>query len=198
MNKKYEDLGNSIFEWVYISDNLIESANILRKESYHWSGKFREMPDFRSYRICDVVTMLYAMAIECLLKSLWLLSGNKLIKNGTFVGVNGNTSHHLPSLAKSIEKTGIINFTKKDYKILEELSINITSGRYPVEKNMHKQYQDFSVPIKKYEVAGNILVEKQVKSFDDIKDLLKKLYDLIDPNIEKEFPNYIGKTKRWD
>lgn len=198
MNKEYEDLGNSIFEWIYISDNLIESANILRKESYHWTGKFGEMPDFRAYRICDVVTMLYAMAIECLFKAIWLLSGNQLVKKGKFIGMNGITSHHLPSLAKTLTKTGIISFDKNEYKILEELTRNITSGRYPIEKNMHKQYQDFFAPYKKYKVEDNALVAKQIKSFDDIKDLLKKLYDLTDPHIEKECPNYLGKTKRWD
>jgi len=198
MNKKYEDLGNSIFEWIYISDNLIESANILRKESYHWTGKFGEMPDFRAYRICDVVTMLYAMAIECLFKAIWLLSGNKLVQNGKFTGMNGIKSHHLPSLAKTLAQTGIISFDKNDYEILEELTRNITSGRYPIEKNMHKQYQDFFAPSKKYEVEDNALVAKPIKSFNDIEDLLKKLYDQTDPHIEKECPNYLKKTKRWD
>lgn len=198
MNKEYEDSGNSVFDWVYVADSLVESANILRKESYHWTGKSGGMPDFRSYRITDVVTMLYAMAIECLLKALWLLPGNKLVKNGKFVGVNGDKSHHLPSLAKEIAKTGLIDFNEKDYKILEELSRNITSGRYPVETNMQKQYKKFFVPVKKYELEGNILVEKQVKSFEDIKKILKMIYVLTDPHIEKEDPDYLGLTKRWE
>jgi len=197
MNKEYEDLGNSVFNWVYVADSLVESADILRKESYHWSGRFGEMPDFRSYRITDVVTMLYAMAIECLLKALWLLSGNKIVKNGDFVGVNGCKSHHLPSLAKKIEETGIINFKENDYKILEELSINITSGRYPVETNIQKQYKEFSL-VKKYEEKDNMLVVKQIKSFDDIRELLEMMYALTDPHIEKEQPNYLNLIKRWD
>lgn len=60
MNKKYDKQGNGIFEWVYISVNLIESADILKKESYHWSSKSGGVPDFRAYRIYDVVTLLYA------------------------------------------------------------------------------------------------------------------------------------------
>lgn len=56
----------------------------------------------------------------------------------------------------------------------------------------------FYLPVKKYEVEDNILVEKQVKSFDDMKKLLKKLYALTDPHIEKEQPGYLKLTKRWD
>jgi hypothetical protein len=198
MNTEYEALGNSVFGWVFMADNLIESANILRKESYHWSGKFGEMPDFRSYRICDVVTMLYAMAIECLLKALWLQSGNVLVKDGEYIGVNGNKSHRLESLARQIAKTGIVKFNKKDYKILEELSKNITSGRYPVETNIQKQYNAFFVPARKYDLEGNMLVEKQIKSFENIKKMLQMLYALTDPHIEKEYSDYLGLTKRWN
>jgi hypothetical protein len=196
MGAKYEDQGNSVFEWVYTADNLVESANILRKESYHWSGKFGEMPDFRSYRITDVVTMLYAMAIECLLKAVWLLSGNKLVENGNYIGVDGNKSHQLASLAKRVEKTGAVTFCAKDCEILEELSRNITSGRYPIEANMKKQFEDFFVPIRTYEEKNKVLIEKKAKSFEDIKGVLKKMYALTDSHVKGAYPEYLGLTKR--
>jgi hypothetical protein len=53
--EEYDGRGNSVFEWVYTADNLVESANILRMESYHWSQVRVGFPSFRSYRITDVV-----------------------------------------------------------------------------------------------------------------------------------------------
>ena len=52
-----------------------------------------------------VRAMLLGHAIECALKGLWVRKGNKLIKDGKYVGIRGVPDHDLVKLAAATEFT---------------------------------------------------------------------------------------------
>ncbi|HUU88788.1 MAG TPA: hypothetical protein VMX17_13685 [Candidatus Glassbacteria bacterium] len=197
MNFNFDNIGNNLFEWVFTADNLVEAANILKEESHHWSGTKNKFTTFRSYRITDVVTMLYSMATECLLKALWLKTGNKLAENGKYVSIKGTKPHDLMSIAKEISKTKIIKFTKNDYNLLRELTHNVTKGRYPIETNKQKHNQPSFLPVSKFNLKGNILVEKKMKSYKDVKRILVKIYSILDEEIKQSHADYLNLTNRF-
>ena len=78
--------------------------------------------------------MLRAMAIECLLKGMWLLSGEILAEHGKFRGIPAANNHKLLSIAEKVSEKIDLNFSKEECILLDRLSYCITFGRYPVQK----------------------------------------------------------------
>lgn len=67
--------------------------------------------------------------------------GGCLAKNGKYKNITSGNDHDLVSLSsKVLVKVGI-KISKKERDFLERLSRNITSGRYPIQKNwdLHKK-----------------------------------------------------------
>jgi hypothetical protein len=81
--------------------------------------------------VLAVRAMLLGYAIECSLKMLWRRRGNKIIKDGRFVGVPGVPDHDLLKLARAAGFTP----TAADADVLQHLTKFIKfAGRYPVAK----------------------------------------------------------------
>jgi hypothetical protein len=88
-----------------------------------------------SGRLGAVELMLRGMAVECLLKALWLKQGNVLVDSGRYVGVRGAGSHDLSQLASAVRFTLSVH----EADVMRRLSHFIEyGGRYPVPKDSSK------------------------------------------------------------
>jgi hypothetical protein len=75
------------------------------------------------------------MAIECLLKALWVKRGHRLVEGGQYKMVPGAGPHDLVQLGRALELT--LSEFEKD--LLRRLSHFIEyGGRYPVPKSAKK------------------------------------------------------------
>ncbi|PYR93555.1 MAG: hypothetical protein DMF84_09135 [Acidobacteria bacterium] len=79
----------------------------------------------------SVYGMLLGYAIECALKGIWVLQGNKLVDNGAYVGISGTGEHDLLQLA---DRAGV-DTSAAERSVLTRLSVFIRfAGRYPVAR----------------------------------------------------------------
>ena len=125
---------NRASDWFGKADDLLLSSKILCDKC----GFLNTRPDdifAGDSNILWVINMLRAMAIECLLKGVWLLSGEILAEDGKFRGIPGANNHKLLSLAEKVAEKIDLNFSKEECILLDRLSYCITFGRYPVQKN---------------------------------------------------------------
>jgi hypothetical protein len=138
--QKFDKTGNNPMEWVFSADSLLAACRFLSLHSSHLreEAPSERFPTFDEYRIHDVIVMLRAMAIECLLKALWLKSGNKLAKNGKYCPIPNAKDHDLLSLYNAIADNYQITLTKGEKDFINRLSGNITAGRYPIQRNLEK------------------------------------------------------------
>ena len=127
----YMRAGNSYGSWLLSAESLLASARILfdNFDPCIDLPVGSEVPD-RS-KIFSTIFLLYGFCIECLFKALWIISGNKIVGNGKYIGVPGANDHKLHDLA---DKVNFI-LSEKERDALISLSVIITSsGRYPVSK----------------------------------------------------------------
>jgi len=132
--KFHERAGNLTAAWRSVADSLLAAAQVLRERSEpldpgsHAPGA----PVPPDGRLGAVELMLKGMAVECLLKALWLKQGNKLVEAGQYSGVPGAGEHDLPQLASVVKFTVDV----KEKGLLRRLSHFIQyGGRYPVPKD---------------------------------------------------------------
>jgi hypothetical protein len=79
--------------------------------------------------------MLDGMAIECLLKAVWVKRGHKLATDGKYLGVPGAGDHDLVQLAGALK----LKLSALEKGTLRRLSHFIEyGGRYPVPKDADK------------------------------------------------------------
>ena len=121
--------------------------------------------------------MLRAMAVEDLLKAMWLYHGGKLISDGKYSGILRGSEHRLHILAKAISEKSGFAFTEREMNLLELASFWIFSGRYPVQKD----YQ-YLVP---YERPDGTTAPKQfwkgpVPSEQELKVLAERIRASLD------------------
>jgi hypothetical protein len=125
---------NRASNWFDKADDLLFSSKILCDRC----GFLNTQPDdifAGDSKILWVINMLRAMAIECLLKGVWLLSGEILAEDGKFKGIPGANNHKLLSLSKKVSEKIDLKFSKEECILLDRLSYCITFGRYPVQKD---------------------------------------------------------------
>lgn len=127
-------------EWVFSADTLLASCRFLAEHSIQLREEdpSERFPAFDEFRIVDVIVMLRAMALECLLKALWLKSGNKLAKDGKYYPIPNAKDHDLLSLYNTIADNHQIVLTEEEKDFINRLSGNITAGRYPIQRNLGK------------------------------------------------------------
>lgn len=104
---------------------------------YHLRGDVRGGTHFSDEgKILFPELMLRGFGIECLLKSLWVKAGNKIVDHGRYRGVPDAKNHDLVQLASVV---GIrLNSDQKD--VLDRLTFIMTSnGRYPISRHWAKQ-----------------------------------------------------------
>lgn len=144
--RQFETGGNLPRCWFGSAFDLLTAADVLDRFKGDLRGEIietmrsgrHEEPKMTRRRwermsVETVSPMLRAMAIECLLKALWLKHGGMLAKDGRYVGVSKKNEHRLHDLAKAVSQKGYIVFTKRELELLEQASYWITSGRYPIQ-----------------------------------------------------------------
>jgi hypothetical protein len=134
----FDSRANSITDWLHVADDLHATQALLCGHSFHLSsawpdGKF---PSYTEFRIAPVALMLRGMALECLLKALYLKHCGRLAANGRYSGILKGNDHNLPAIAQKIDKAAPLNLSSKQRHFLERLARNITRGRYPVDKTI--------------------------------------------------------------
>lgn len=141
--QEFDKRGNDHIEWAFTADSLLTASNFLCEHSYHlktdWPSLYERFPTFDEIRVSDVTLMLRAMAVECLLKALWLKGGGRLAENGRYRPVPWARDHDLVSLSNAVLGKVGMEISEQEQRFLERLSRNITAGRYPIQKNWDLQ-----------------------------------------------------------
>lgn len=142
LRPSYDYTGNDAFSWRRTADDLLMGARILDR-LYHQSipvrvrdGKVIQgyMPLFAPSRL------LYAVAIETLLKARAVKRGHKFVVANKFRPINGTERdpHNLVLLAKA---TGY-RLSRKSKFLLDRLSYATEMARYPIAKNAYRYAPD--------------------------------------------------------
>jgi hypothetical protein len=131
--KIHTGAGNLPEAWKSCADDLLAAAAVLREHRASVARGPEPAPN--AWRTHPSELMLSGMAIECLLKALWVKQGHNLVADGKYVPVPGAGAHDLVQLA------GVLKLTLSDLEtdLLRRLSHFIEyGGRYPVPKNAEK------------------------------------------------------------
>jgi hypothetical protein len=129
-SKNHERWGNHWMAWSYWIFVLEDAARTIGEQSHHHVAQDGEvvMP-----AVLAVRAMLLGYAIECAMKCSWIKQGNKMVKNGKFIGVPGaGADHNLVQLGKMVG----FKPTPRESDVLTRLSKFIRfAGRYPIAKH---------------------------------------------------------------
>ncbi len=142
LKRDHEEYGNKWYPWLRSADDLLSSAELLREQCITRKyfpndlDKYEDELNSPGGKVFNVILMLWAMAAECLLKALWLKSGEKLIVNKQYSKIPNTNNHDLCSLAEVISSKGAFHFLDSDLDVLYRLSPFITLGRYPIQKEV--------------------------------------------------------------
>ena len=134
---QFERAGNSPDAWQSVVDSLLFASQVLTERYDAPDSNSSVVPTQNSNRtrLGGVELMLRGMAVECLLKALWLKQGNLLVKAGKFEPVSGAGGHDLPQLAHAVSLCP----TELEIDLLKRLSHFIEyGGRYPIPKASDK------------------------------------------------------------
>lgn len=174
--------GNSISEWLrkvfdlLVASRLIDNHVKKLRKSLFQARKFKPI----SYHAVDPCFMLKGFAIECYLKAIWLIQGNKLIVKNKYEPIPNAEQHDLRQLSTAIN---LNIFSKDELRFLDTLSHYSTGpGRYPVSKHS-KEGKKFYIPDNYFEVFNEIIknISNEVlrypklnkKDKSDINDIIK-------------------------
>jgi hypothetical protein len=125
--------GNAPQAWRSCAGDLLAAAVVLRERRENIGPSSLPVPN--AWRLHPSELMLDGMAIECLLKALWLKHGHELARDGRYVGIPGAAAHDLVQLAGMLQLT----LTEMERDVLRRLSHFIEyGGRYPVPKDAEK------------------------------------------------------------
>lgn len=133
----FETTGNDPAAWAGRAEALLASADVL-------SAQYPEVPKaediavfWEFFKLHTVAMMLKGMAIECLLKAIWIAHVSPLMIDGKFRSIPGTKDHDLLSLITSLEVHVHIGLSREEAELLPVLSNAITSGRYPVQRSLN-------------------------------------------------------------
>lgn len=137
----FDKVGNDWRFWLSQAEGLLSASELLNINCGN-PPKPSDKPRDRDYKkvwdyikIHMVVRMLRGMAIECLLKAIWLKGGGTLAHKGEYRSILGTRDHDLYSLATKVSESTELGLTTEEMKILSRLSFAITAGRYPIQKS---------------------------------------------------------------
>ncbi len=138
----FDKVGNDWHFWLSKTDALLSASELLNINCGN-PPKLTDEPRDRDYKkawdyikIHMVVRMLRGMAVECLLKAIWLKKGGTLAHKGNYRTIPGTKDHDLYLLATKVSESTALGLTVEEMKILSRLSYAITSGRYPIQKSV--------------------------------------------------------------
>ena len=128
-SQNQERWGNHWMAWMYWIFVLEDAARMIGEQSHHHVDSDGQlvMP-----AVLAVRAMLLGYAIECAMKCYCVKRCNKIVKNGSFVGVQGaGADHNLVQLGKAVGYKP----TDRESDVLTRLSKFIRfAGRYPIAK----------------------------------------------------------------
>lgn len=131
--ERHTSAGNSPHTWRLCAGDLLAAAAVLREHRENLNPHSVPVPN--GWRIHPPELMLNGMAIECLLKALWVKRGHMLAKDGRYVPVPDAGPHDLVQLAGVLQLA--LSGLEKD--VLRRLSHFIEyGGRYPVPTDADK------------------------------------------------------------
>ena len=134
--REFDEIGNDFLSWEDTASELLHSASVLKekriqtrypdgiepKEPHHVPRYIGSWPEL----------MLYAFAIECLLKGTWVKNGNKLAENGRYLRLITPENHNLVEMTKKVG----IPMQEHQEEMLHRLSVlTIAVARYPIAKD---------------------------------------------------------------
>lgn len=82
----------------------------------------------------QVAIMLKAMAIECLIKAVWVASGREIASEGKIQRLPDAGWHELHQMGEKLTQEGLIRLKEEETHLLHRLARWIPAGRYPVFK----------------------------------------------------------------
>jgi hypothetical protein len=151
--KIHEAFGNDLEQWLLRAEALhpgeILYGNI--GEPPTAAGDIDEVWSW--FSVHDIGRMLRGMALECLLKAMWLAAGELLVKNEHFVGIRGIKSHDLYGMYVIVCKKHKSLLNEEEKKPVARLSYAIVSARYPISKSSRGDYP--SAPTSRNKVQWN-------------------------------------------
>jgi hypothetical protein len=99
--KLHARAGNMPETWRSCAADLLAAASVLLVNRA--SMQCNSEPTNDAWRTHPSELMLRGMAIECLLKALWITQGHKLVEDNKYIGVPGAADHDLVQLAKALQ-----------------------------------------------------------------------------------------------
>jgi len=139
--KQYNMVGNEPLAWWITAENLLVASQFLclHSATHQLSGKeffdlHKKLPLPDETKVYGVIQMLRGMAVEALLKGLWVDYGGTLAETGRYKKIPGTTEHQLVSLAEKVTTVINLDLSSNERSVLERLSISIVDGRYPIQK----------------------------------------------------------------
>jgi len=134
--ERFEITGNDPTAWAGRAEALLTSADVLNTQH---PDVPKDDPDafWEFFKLHTVAMMLKGMAVECLLKAIWISHVSSLVTDGKFRSIPGTKDHDLLSLITALEEHINIGLSREELGLLPVLSFAITSGRYPVGKSLN-------------------------------------------------------------
>lgn len=119
-----------------MADDLLVASRFLCLHSYHlhpsWGDIVDHFPTFDELRITGVILMLRSMALECLLKALYVKHCGPLAVSGRYKRITKNNEHDLEQLAKLVSDAKPLGLSDQQVDYLRRAALNTIRGRYPV------------------------------------------------------------------
>lgn len=131
----YDRLTNDPVFWRMSARSLKISARVLLPKAMNANTN----NNFDGWGTRSVLNMLYAMSIECALKSVYLEYGNQIAKNGKLNKNSdlpwvANGPHDLVGLARSLPPC-CVKLSANEMKFLDDIQPFIELGRYPTRSS---------------------------------------------------------------
>lgn len=178
----FKNWGNSIFAWLMKVYDLLVASRLIDNhvKKIKNSNPFARKTLPISVHAVDPCFMLKGFAIECYLKAIYLIQGNKFIVKDKYEPIPNANQHNLREISTAIN---LNIFSKDDLRFLDTLSHYATGpGRYPVSKHS-KGGRKFYIPDNYFEVFNEIIknISNEVlrypklnkKNKSDIDDIIK-------------------------
>ncbi len=140
-------LGNDIEQWLLRADALHTSGEFLYERIGEPPTNGADIEEvWKWFSIHDVGRMLRGMALECLLKAMWLARGEVLVKDGRFIGIPGTKGHDLYAIYVNAVTNHQSALSEEEKKLLARLSFAIVSARYPISKSPGGNFPNAPTP----------------------------------------------------
>lgn len=163
----FETVGNDPLAWLDRGEALRAASCAVAVKNGHAPQAQTVLDDVWEWALVnDVVRMLRGMALECVIKALWLSTGNDLVAGDRFVDIPGAKHHDLYRMLTRSTSAELSGFSKRELLLLARLSRAIIRGRYPVGRKSRETYP--SSPVASGKVQWNKMVPEDEATFESL------------------------------